>query len=59
MAISLSPADKQSLIDLERLIPDAQAEIDRAERAGLDVTKLKAQFEKAKLLRVSLLQEYG
>jgi hypothetical protein len=57
--IKLSPEDRQTL---ESLGPDIEAiekEIVKAERAGLDVTKLKADLDKAKSLREGVLREYG
>lgn len=36
-----------------------EGELDRMERAGLDVAKLREDFEKAKKLRTGLLQEFG
>ena len=57
--IRLTPEDRRTL---ERLQPDIKAlevEIARAERAGLDVTGLKADLAKAKALLEGVLREYG
>lgn len=57
--IKLSPEDRRTL---EELAPDLEAlevELARAERAGIDVTKLKDDLAKAKALRDGVLREYA
>jgi len=57
--IRLSPEDRRALEELGPDIEALEAEIDRAERAGLDVTKLREDLDKAKTLREGILREYG
>ena len=57
--IRLSPEDKQTLVDLEADVIGLEREITRAERAGLDVTELRAKFDESKKLREGILREYG
>ena len=55
----LSETDKANL---EKIAPDITAlegELNRAERAGIDVTELKQKFDKMKQLRLGILREYG
>ena len=57
--IKLTPEDQRTL---EQLGPDIEAlelEIAKAERAGLDVAKLKDDLDKAKTLREGILREYA
>lgn len=57
--LKLTSAQKKELIDLEADIRALDVEIKRAARAGLDVTELKASFDKATTLRTGILREYG
>lgn len=57
--IKLTPDDQQTLEDLGPDITVLEAEIAKAERAGLDVTKLKDDLAKAKTLREGILREYA
>jgi len=57
--IRLSPEDRRALEELGPDIEALEAEIDRAERAGLDVAKLREDLDKAKTLREGILREYG
>jgi len=57
--IKLTAEDQRTL---EQLGPDIEAlelEIAKAERAGLDVVKLKDDLDKAKTLRAGILREYA
>jgi len=57
--IKLTTEDRRTL---EQLGPDIEAlerELARAERAGLDVTRLKDDLAKAKTLREGVLREYA
>jgi len=57
--IRLTPEDRKKLEELEADIAAMDREITKAERVGIDVAQLKADFEKAKKLREGLLREYG
>jgi len=57
--IKLTPEDERSLKELGPDIEALEKEIARAERAGLDVTTLKADLAKAKTLREGILREYA
>lgn len=57
--IKLTPDDRQKLEDLGPDIEALEAEINRAERAGIDVTQLKDDLAKAKTLREGVLREYS
>lgn len=57
--IYLTPEDQKALEDLAGDIAALDREIERATRAGLDVTELKDRHEKAKKLREGILREYG
>lgn len=57
--IKLTAEDQRTLEDLGPDITALEAEIARAERAGLDVTKLKDDLAKAKTLREGILREYA
>lgn len=57
--IKLSPEDRRTLEELGPDIEALEAEIARAERAGIDVIKLKDDLNKAKVLRAGILREYG
>jgi hypothetical protein len=57
--IRLTPEDRRTLEHLQPDIKALEAEIARAERAGLDVTTLKSDLAKAKALLEGVLREYG
>lgn len=57
--IKLTPEDRRTLEELGPDIEVLEAEIARAERAGIDVTRLKDDLEKAKTLRDGVLREYS
>jgi len=57
--IKLSPEDRRTLEELGPDIEALEREIARAERAGLDVTTLRADLDKAKTLREGILREYA
>lgn len=57
--IRLSPEDRRTLEALGPDIETLEAEIAKAERAGLDVTRLRDDLNKAKSLREGVLREYG
>lgn len=50
---------KKTLLDLEEDIKLLKLEIARAKRAGIDVTDLEADYNKAVKLRDGILREYG
>lgn len=56
--IKLTPQDQRTLEDLGPDIAALEAEIGKAERAGIDVTRLKDDLKKAKSLREGILREY-
>ena len=56
--IRLTPEDQRTLEDLRPDIKTLEAEIAKAERAGLDVTTAKSDLEKAKSLLEGVLREY-
>ena len=57
--VTMSKAATQRVIDLETEIKTAQAEIDRAKKAGIDVSKAEAELNKDRALRDVLLKEYA
>lgn len=57
--IKLTSEDQRTLEHLQPDIVALEAEIARAERAGLDVTKLKDDLAKAKTLLEGVLREYA
>jgi hypothetical protein len=57
--IKLDPADRRRLEDLGPDIAALEAEIAKAKRAGIDVTKLESDLKSAKDLRAGILREYG
>jgi hypothetical protein len=59
MAVGPTPAELQTLKDLDKSIADLKKELARAKRAGIDVTELDAQLEGADKLRKGILAEYG
>jgi hypothetical protein len=59
MPIQLTPENEQRLLDQKAAIDNATYELRRAERAGLDVTDLKAQVAELEKMRVGLLRTYS
>jgi len=57
--IKLSPDDRRALENIGPDIAALEAELNKAERAGLDVTRLREDLAKAKALREGVLREYG
>ena len=57
--IKLREEDKKKLEGLSGDIEWLDNELRRAERAGLDVTQLRADFDKTKKTRLGVLREYG
>ena len=57
--IKLSPEDRRTLEELGPDMETLEAEVARAERAGLDVGTLKDDLAKAKTLREGILREYA
>ena len=55
----LSPEREQALKDMEPDLTALQQEINKAARAGIDVTELAQKLNKTKSLREGLLREYG
>ena len=55
----LSETDKENLVKIAPDITALEGELNRAERAGIDVTELKQKFDKMKQLRLGILREYG
>lgn len=58
MAITLSKEDYETLLRLEEDIKQAQYEIERAKRVGLDVSEFEKQLNEAIELRRKILEEY-
>ena len=58
-AITLTAQQRKALIASKAALDEAQQEINRAKRAGIDVTELQAQLDEARRLRDGLLAEYG
>ena len=56
--ITLSKEMKTTLKDMEPDLATLMFELDKAERAGIDVTDMKKKFAEMKRLRVGLLREY-
>ncbi len=57
--ITLTAEDRRTLEELGPDIEALERELARAERAGLDVTRLKDDLAKAKTLREGVLREYA
>lgn len=57
--IKLTPEDRRTLEELGPDMKALEAEIARAERAGIDVTRLKDDLTKAAALRDGILREYS
>ncbi len=55
----LTREQTKQLRDVEPDITHLTSEIQRAERAGMDVTELKTKIEKLKVLRLGLIREFG
>lgn len=57
--IRLTADQRKALMASEKQIKDAEMEIARAKKIGLDVTEAEATVKEARRLRGALLQEYG
>lgn len=57
--ITITPQQRKALLASKAQLDEAQQEINRAKRAGIDVTELQAQLDEARKLRDGLLAEYG
>ena len=55
----LTPEQEKTLKEMGPDLDALQREIDRAARAGIDVSELQAKLAKTKSLRDGLLREYG
>jgi len=55
----LSSKDKKMLLELEPDLNTVAEEIAKAERAGLDMKSIKADFDKSRKLREGILREYS
>ncbi|MEM1558222.1 MAG: hypothetical protein QXG12_06490 [Thermoproteota archaeon] len=58
MPITLSKEDYDVLLKLEEDIRQAQYELERAKRVGLDVSEFERQLNEAIELRRKILEEY-
>jgi len=56
--IKLSPEMEEDLKDMGPNLATLDFEIQKAERAGLDVADMKAKFVELKKMRLGLLREY-
>lgn len=56
--IKLTPKDERTLRELKPDIEALEKEVARAERAGLDVTTIKSDLDKARSLLEGILREY-
>lgn len=57
--INLTATQQQQLLDAGNAVIALQTHLDRLQRAGVDVTSLRAQLTKAEQLRQGLLREFG
>lgn len=57
--IKLSPAQRKALVASKAQLDEAEREIARAKRAGIDVSEAEATLAEGKRLRDGLLREYG
>lgn len=57
--ITLTAQQRKALLASKTQLDEAQQEINRAKRAGIDTTELQAQLDEARKLRDGLLAEYG
>ena len=55
----LTPEQEKTLKEMAPDLDALQKEINRAARAGIDVSELQAKLAKTKSLREGLLREYG
>lgn len=58
MPIELSEADVQALRNLGPALEEIKAELDRAERANINVTRLKQSFQTVVKQHAGLIQHY-
>lgn len=59
MAVTPTPAELQTLKDLDKSIKDLKEDLARAKRAGIDISDLEAQLDAADKLRKGILKEYA
>ena len=57
--IKMNASQRKALVASKANIDRLQQEIDRAKRAGLDVSMLQDKLDEARQLRDGLLREYG
>ena len=57
--IKLTSEEKTKLVNLKTDMAFLEGELSRAERAGIDISELRAQYEKMKKLRAGILKEYA
>lgn len=57
--IRLTKEVKDRLIEMEGNIRVLEAELDKAEKTGIDVTEMRKRFEEMKTLRKGLLKNYA
>jgi len=57
--IKLTSEEKRRLVDLKTDMAFLEGELARAERAGIDISDLRAKYEKMKKLRSGILKEYA
>ena len=57
--IRIDPSKLEKLREYKAMLKDIEREIERAERAGLDVEALKAKFKVAKEQLTKILEVYG
>ncbi len=57
--IKLSSEEKTKLINLKTDMSFLDGELSRADRAGIDVSELRTQYDKMKKLRAGILKEYA
>jgi hypothetical protein len=57
--IKLSSEEKTKLINLKADMSFLDGELSRADRAGIDVSELRVQYDKMKKLRAGILKEYA
>lgn len=59
MTFQLTPEEIKALRDAQPALRALEQLIERAERAGLDLTAEKAELERRKLLTNGMLREFG
>lgn len=58
MPIELSPGDVQSLLNLGNNLAEIEQELQRAEKAGINVTRLRQSFNTVVTQHAGLIQHY-